>query len=34
MGIVFDAKELLDDVEQMVQKQKIFKESSSDQIKN
>jgi len=33
-GIVYDAKELLKDVEQMVEKQKTFRESSSTQMKN
>jgi imidazolonepropionase-like amidohydrolase len=33
-GIVYDAKALLKDVEQMVEKQKTFRESSSTQMKN
>ena len=33
-GIVYDAKALLEDVEQMVEKQKTFRESSSTQMKN
>lgn len=33
-GIVYDAKALLKDVEQMVDKQKTFRESSSTQMKN
>ena len=33
-GIVYDAKALLKDVEQMVEKQKVFRQSSSIQMKN
>tara|TARA_Y200000002_G_scaffold222645_1_gene183929 strand:- start:1134 stop:1859 length:726 start_codon:yes stop_codon:yes gene_type:complete len=33
-GIVYNAKQLLDDVEQMVQKQKVFRETSTNQLKN
>jgi imidazolonepropionase-like amidohydrolase len=33
-GIVYDAKALLKDVEQMVEKQKTFRQSSSTQMKN
>ena len=33
-GIVYDAKALLDDVAQMVEKQKVFRQGTQDKLKN